>query len=182
MKERYFIVKERDSGGGLLGFALIIAFVIALIIVAIPLAILWYVVFTKHFFGKYYNAIANSLSSVKKWSIMVWAVLVYIAAFMSQSSATIWEVEMQPFLPIGTLVIIAVIGLDYFYLKNKGLNPWSGTEKVRSKSVAKALGLAELLFLGAFVISGIVMQVIVVPLIISVGVGLISYFIIENFL
>ncbi|MDF0479674.1 hypothetical protein OL233_05170 [Vagococcus sp. PNs007] len=182
MRDRYFIVKERDSGGGVLGFALVIAFIIALLIIALPLGILWYVVFTKHFLGKYYNAIANSLSSVKKWSIMAWAVLVYIAAFMSQQSTTIWEVEIQPFLPIGTFVIMALVGLDYFYLKNKGLNPWSGTEKVRSKSVAKALGLAELLFLGVFAISGLVMQVIAVPLIISVVVGLVSYFIIENFL
>ena len=183
-----------------------IAIVVVLAVIALPVVIAWKFLirgFVKQK-NQRWNKIKNSLSQFKRWVLFIWIIGGYYSAIkpllnsltgsttnsfvaLSPQAAASLAAQQgimfyQHYSPVRFTVIAAIlIGLNVLYLKNKRLNPWSGTAQVQFKSVTRAIGISEFILLGAFAILSIFMSIS------SAGIGalivaIIGYFIIENFL
>ncbi|WP_125981282.1 hypothetical protein [Loigolactobacillus iwatensis] len=177
-------VEDTDTGGTGLAVGLVI------LIFALPVAILWWILF--HVSKKRYGWIHHSLSKFKRvvlllWATALWWTVLSVSMDSWMNSSNVSNPAMHTHTAQGSafvgysVIALLLIGFNYFRLKSKGLNPWSGTRKVRSKSVTHAIGMAVLILLIAFSILSFFMG-LTASIGIALIIALIGYFLIENFL
>lgn len=169
----YEFVEDTDTGGAGLAIGL------AILIFALPVAILWWFLFRVS--PKHYGWLHHSLSKFKRVILLLWATAIWWTILsVSMDSLNLSATAMGSTCLGYSIVTLLLIGFNYFRLKSKGLNPWSRTKKVRSKSVTHAIGMAVLILIVAF--SGLSFFVNLAAAIgIALVAALIGYFVIENF-
>ncbi|KRK45291.1 hypothetical protein N0K71_07310 [Dellaglioa algida] len=157
---------------------------IILVILALPVVVIWKILIRGFLKDKNqkYNIIINSLNGFKRWTIMIWITIVYATPYIegyltSQYTRSYLNTRTSLYI---SLVAITLIAINAYMLKNKNLNPWTGTETVKYQSVTHAIGISEFILLGVFAV--LIPFSLTAAAIISLIATIIGYYVIENFL
>ncbi|MHC9537829.1 hypothetical protein ACVQ8P_08550 [Dellaglioa sp. BT-FLS60] len=156
---------------------------IILVILALPVVVIWKILIRGFLKDKNqkYNIIINSLNGFKRWTIMIWITLVYATPYIegyltSNYMNSFFNTRTSFYISLIAMVLIAI---NAYLLKNKGLNPWTGTETVKYQSVTRAIGLSEFILLGVF--AALIPFSLTAAAIAALIATIVGYYVIENF-
>lgn len=151
--------EEVPNGGG--GGCLIYLLLFVLAIFALPVVLGWMMFISEN---NRFTRIKASLSSFKRWVLMIWVTYVYyqmIKPMLSQllvSGDTIVPDMMVNFRVYhASILALILLVVSTIVLSSKKLNMWSGTSTVQSETITQAIGVAMFTLVGSMVILGYLM-------------------------